>query len=266
MATPRSTASGMITFGMVSVPIRLYPAVSDQSYSFTNVHVTCGSQVKMPKQCPVCNVQVEVSDLTKAVKVGADLVHFTEDDVANLPLRSSKAIEIEGFIEEEGLPLLRLEKTYYVGPDDRNKTGQKGYQLLHAALLETGKLAVARMARSGKESLVVLRPLGQVLALSYLSWSAEVNDHAGVEETVEAATLSDAEMNMAKLLVDSMPDASGLLALAQDGYKAAVEAVVEAKLSGGNVVQMPVAKQADEGSDLMATLMASIEAAKAKVA
>lgn len=262
MAEARSSSSGMITFGMVSVPVRLYPMISDKSVRFNNLHAVCGGRTKSPTHCPACAVDVETSELVKGISIGGQVVQLTPEDLESLPLTSSKAIEITGFVDEDDVPFYRFDHSYFLGPDDRQKVGQRAFQLLHPALVEAGKCGIARMARSGKESLVIIRPAGRVLALSHLHWQAEVNDVAAVEETLDKTELSETERQMAVTLVGAMPDAGDDLVSAEDGYRAAVDALVETKLQGGTI--QPIAAPAPPMLDLVAALKASLEAANAK--
>jgi len=261
MSELKSTTSGMIEFGMVSVPVRFYAAVSEKSVSFKNRHKGCSSPVQAPRYCPDCDTYGIAQDaMEKCFEVSKTLVALSDEELANLPRINSKAITIEGFTGHDETPYVAVEKSYYLGPDDRLDVGHKAFALLRAALRVTGKTAVAKLARSNKEQIATITAVGDVLQIDYLYWSEEMNDHRNVP--MPQIEVSDAEVAMAVNLIEAMPDGDEILNERVDGFKAAVVEVVNAKLEG-KVLEMPAKPAAPaKTDDLAAMLQASVAALK----
>ena len=255
MSELKSTTSGMIAFGMVNVPVRFYPAISEKGVSFKNRHKGCSNPVQAPRKCPDCEaVGLGADELEKCYSVGKQLVVLTDDELANLPHIDTSAITIEEMVLDDETPYTAVEKSYYLGPDDRQKVGHKAFVLLREALRQSGKTAMCKLARSNKEQEARITVVGDVLQIDYLYWSDECNDWRDVP--VPAIEVSEQALAMAKMLVDALPESEGEPRV--DGFKAAVEEVVNAKLSG-NVVEMPVRAAAPaQTEDLLAMLQASV--------
>jgi len=255
---------GSITFGMVSVPVKLYTATEERKVAFNMVHGECGTRTKSKTFCPGCERDIERSEIVKGYSaVGGPMVVLTDEDFEGLPLRSTRSIDVIAFVPSETVPQIMLDKPYFVAPAE--DVGQKAFALLRDAM-NLDVVAIAKLSRGGKEWLCAIRAYGRLLALHYLVWPDEVRAIDALEQTVEDVPVSAEELQLAADLVKAMtrPDA-GVLEEQQDGYREALLQVIEAKLEGREPVTFPQPKAAG-GADLMAALKASVEAAQADAA
>jgi DNA end-binding protein Ku len=139
---PRSLGSGTISFGLVSIPVKLYPAASSQSVSFNLLHAKCGNRIRQQRFCPVCNEVVEREGLVKGYEFAKDqYVKVSDEELEALEGEASKAIEISEFVPLSKVDPVFFEKSYYLGPD---KGGEKAYRLLSDAMTQAGKVALAK--------------------------------------------------------------------------------------------------------------------------
>ena len=254
---------GSITFGMVSVPVKLYSATEERKVAFNMVHGECGTRTKSKTFCPGCDRDVERSEIVKGYDAGGQMVVLTDEDFDGLPLRSTRSIDVIAFVPSETVPQIMLDKPYFVAPAE--DVGQKAFALLRDAMnLEV--VAIAKLSRGGKEWLCAIRAYGRLLALHYLVWPDEVRAIDALEQTLEDVPVSEEEQQLAADLVKAMtrPDA-GVLEEQHDGYREALLQVIEAKLAGREPVKLPQPKAAG-AANLMAALKASVEAAKAEAA
>ena len=260
----RSSWKGSITFGMVSVPVKLYTATEQRKVAFNMVHGECATRTRSQTQCPTCERDVERSEVVKGYDTGDGYVLLTDDDFDGLPLRSTRAVEVIAFIPSDMVPRVMLDKPYFVGPD--GDTGQKAYQLLESAmsLVEGGLVAVAKIARSGRESICIIEPYDTgVMALYQLVWPDEVRAveaiQTGIDQTIE---ISDEERLLAQELVQAMsqPDAAVLFEQ-EDDYRKALMSVIEAKQEGREPAKLPKAEK-KAGPVMLDALRASVQAAK----
>lgn len=264
MTTARASWSGSVSFGLVNFNVRLYGAATSRDVSFNQVHASCNSRIKSPIWCPSCERMVERTELIKGYTVSKEqLVVLDEQDMAQLPLNSTKVVEIVAVVPAADVPTQMVEKSYWVGPDDRTKVGHKPFALLRDVLAAKNVVAIGRIAmRSGKENLVALRPHGKALEMTILYWADELVDSGAVEETVSDVEISPAERSLAETLVASLEQPIDVVFEQRDAYRDAVEALVEAKLQGKEPLRAPEMPKV-ESVDLMAALEASIRARKA---
>ena len=256
---PRSIWKGSMQFGMVNIPVALY--VATESTSKVSFNLLCPdhkSRIKNKRWCPVGDH--EVASTVKGFEYEkGQYVIFDEDDLEKLPLRSSRAIEIAGFIDESELPgTLYYQNAYYLEPD---KAASKPYALLKKTLEKTGRVAIAKFALRERERLVSLHPLDGTLVLNTLHWPDEIRstEELNLPEDVK---ISPAEIKMAESLVEMMAmkfDPSEF----KDEYKEAVDKIVEAKVKGReDLVEAPEQEAETTVVDLMSALKASVERAK----
>jgi DNA end-binding protein Ku len=255
----RAIWKGALAFGMVSIPVRLYSATEDRDVSFHQVHGEDAGRVRYHRVCTVCGKEVDFADLAKGFELpSGDTVTLTDEDFANLPLPTTKIVELAAFVPADQVDPLALARGYYLEPEP---AGRKPYELLRAALERTKRVGLAKIAVRSKESLAVLRPRGDVLALQTMVWPDEVRK-AQFDVLSHEVSVSEAELNMAHILIEAMssdfvPEAY------HDGYREAVLAVIEAKTEGRDTVAAPSAAQPAPPLDLITALQASVEAAKA---
>lgn len=255
----RAIWKGALAFGMVSIPVRLYSATEDRDVSFHQVHETDAGRVRYRRVCEECGEEVAYADLAKGYELpSGETVLLTEEDFANLPLPTTKTVELVAFVPADQVDPLALARGYYLEPEP---AGRKPYELLRAALDRTQRVGLAKIAVRNKESLAVLRPSGDVLALQTMVWPDEVRK-AQFDVLDREVAVSDAESRMADTLIEAM---SGDFAPEeyQDGYREALLSVIEAKTAGQQLKPRPAPEQPAPSVDLITALQASVEAAKA---
>lgn len=257
---PRSIWRGVLSFGMVAIPVRMYLATESSSkVSFNLLCPEHRSRIKNKRWCPEGDHEVAWGDVVRGYEYEkGSYVVMDDDDLEKLPLKSSKAIDIAGFIEDEELAgPIYYQSAYYLEPE---KAATKPYALLQKTLEKTGRVAIAKFALRDRERLVSVRPLDGVLLLNTLHWPEEIRD-TGDLDLPEDVTVSTKEISMAETLVDAMamkfePDEF------KDEYKEAIEEIVKAKVAGKEVIEAPEAEAETTVVDLMSALKASVERAK----
>ncbi|HEY8643669.1 MAG TPA: Ku protein [Candidatus Dormibacteraeota bacterium] len=257
---PRSMWKGVITFGMVSIPVRLYVATDSQGISFRQLCAEHMSPIKYKRWCSEGDHEVSYGDIVKGYEVSTDNYVVIEDaDLDNLPLPTAHAIEITEFVEQNEINGgLYFKSAYYMEPEE---VGKKPYALLKQALEETKKVAVAKIAFRDREHLAALSPLDGHMLMNTLHWPDEIRSVDGIKGVDDGVKISDRELQMAKTLVESLSDTFDPERF-QDNYKEALMKVVEAKVQGQETVTAPEPETAPRVMDLMEALKASVEAAK----
>jgi DNA end-binding protein Ku len=258
----RAIWKGAVSFGLVSVPVKLYAATESHDVSFRQVHVTDGGRVRYQRICSIDGEEVPYSDIAKGYETeDGEMVILTEDDMAALPSTSSREISVEKFVPSDQIDPLLFEKSYYLEPES---TGKKPYALLREALREADRMAVVTVALRQRTTTAVLRvretEQGDVIVLQTLMWPDEIRvPDFSVDVDGE---VKPAEVKMARMLVDTLAgdfDPSEF----EDDYAEAVEALVKTKVEGGDVTRTETStKSAGEVVDLLAALQRSVAAAK----
>jgi DNA end-binding protein Ku len=256
----RAIWKGAVSFGLVSVPVRLYAATESHDISFRQVHAKDGGRIRYKRVCSIDGEEVDYADIAKGYETeGGQMVVLDDDDLAELPSASSREISVEKFVPSDQIDPMLLEKSYYLEPD---KAAAKPYALLREAIREADRMAVVTVSLRNRMTTAVLRVRGDVLVLQTMMWPDEVRqpDFAGLSATEEAA--KPQELKMARMLVETLAgdyDPSEY----EDDYASAVEALVQAKLEGGEVKQAPREEpRTGEVVDLLAALQRSVDAAK----
>jgi DNA end-binding protein Ku len=263
----RAMWSGAVSFGLVSVPVRLYSATTNHDIRFHQVHGVDGGRIRYKRVCEVCGEEVDYADIVKGYETeDGELVTLTEEDLDALPVNSSREIEVVEFVPAEQVDPLLLDKAYYLEPETR---AAKPYALLREALRETDRMAVVKVTLRSKEALALLRVRDKVIVMQTILWPDEVREPEFdiLDAEVE---LRPQEMQMAASLVDSLGAEFDPTRFA-DGYREAVLEVIERKRSAGDTRDVPAAAPAAAGSgggmsDLLAALEASVAAAKSSTA
>ncbi len=257
----RSIWKGAISFGLVSIPVKLYSATETKDVSFHQVRRSDASRIKYKRVAAADGEEVAYGEIAKGFELpGGETVVLTDEDFKDLPLTTSRAIEVLQFVPLEQVDPIFFEKSYYLEPD---KTGTKPYVLLRDALTGSGKVALVKIALRNRESLATLRVRDGVFVLETMLWPDEVRRPAFDFLTEEVETRSQ-ELAMAGSLIETL---SGDFEpeLYKDTYREALQQVIEAKIEGRELTVAPDS-QPSSGTvlDLMAALRASVEAAKAK--
>src|SRR5712692_9889037 len=252
---PHSIGSGTISFGLVSIPIRLYTAASPGGVSFNLLHAKCGNRIKLQQYCPVCNEVVERGQLVKGYEFAKDqYVRFTDEEIKSLEGEASKVIDIGEFVPLTTVDPIYFEKTYYLGPD---KGGEKAYRLLADAMAERDRVALATFVMRGKESLVLIRPAQRGLMLHTMYFADEVRDFGEIDKG-DAAKIKEGELDLALRLIDELSRAELTPAKYQDEYRQRVLELVNQKVEGKEITAAGPEVQRAQVIDLMDALKQSL--------
>ncbi|MEQ6903642.1 Ku protein [Nocardioides sp. YIM 152588] len=253
----RAIWKGAVSFGLVSVPVKLYSATESHDVSFRQVHAKDGGRIRYQRVCSIDGEEVPYSDIAKGYETeDGEMVVLTDEDLADLPSTSSREIAVEKFVPSDQIDPMLFEKSYYLEPES---TGAKPYALLRQALVEADRMAVVTIALRQRTTIAVLRVRDDVIVLQTMMWPDEIRTP---DFSVETGEVKDAEVQMARMLVETLAgdfDAADF----EDDYAEAVQAVVTAKIEGGEVQRTPTStKTGGEVVDLLAALQRSVEAAK----
>ena len=184
--------TGLLSFGLVSIPVQLHTATKDQRIAFHLLHTKCGSRVQNRYHCPVCNVTVEREDRVRGYEFAKDeYVQFTEAELESLETESSNNIELKEFIPLSKIDPVYFESAYYLGAGEG---GEKPYRLLAEALASSKRAAIAQLVTHGKEQLVLIRPYENGLIMHSLYYANEVRNFAEIARG-ENSKLSEMKSN-----------------------------------------------------------------------
>ncbi len=251
----RAISSATISFGLVSIPIKVYTATSSKAVRFSMLHETDKGRLKQGYTCRKCDEPVERADTVKGYEYVRDrYVVMTEDELKALEQKSDRTIEIEEFIPIEKVDPLYFEKSSLLGPD---KGGNKAYRLLRQAMVDSGKVAIGRYHTRGRQQLVLVRPTRDGLILHGLHYADEVRAFDDIEfgDSVE---LKDGELGLAQQLIEQLSEKHFDPKKYADGYRQAVLEAVDRKVAGEEIVVAPVTEPKEQIIDLVAALKQSL--------
>lgn len=256
----RAIWKGAVTFGLVNVPVRLYSATESHDLQFHQVRASDGSRIRYRRVAEADGEEVAYGDIVKGYKTDdGRMVVLTDEDFATLPSRSSREISVEKFVPAGQIDPLWFDKSYYLEPD---KSAGKQYALLREALRDSDRMALVTIAIRSRMTMGILRVRDDAIVLQILLWPDEVRAPA-FDILDDLPEPKEAEVKMADMLVESMAgdfDPEDYT----DDYQAAVEAMVKAKLEGGDVHEVATTQdEPGEVVDLLAALQKSIDRAKA---
>jgi len=254
---PRSMWKGAISFGLVTIPVSVYPATEEKTLRFNQLHDDDGGRIRMKRTCSVDGEEVGYDHIVKGFEYEKDrYVVLTDDDFDKVPVESSRAIDIVQFVDLEEIDPIMYKKTYYLVPEE---TGAKAYALLREAMSQENKVGIAKVSFRDKEHLSALRFKDDAFVLETMYWPDEIReaDFGGVDVD---AKVRDQELDMAKSLIENLtadwhPEAF------KDEYREGLLKIVEAKIAGEEI-EMVEAEPTAKVVDLMAALKASVAAAK----
>jgi DNA end-binding protein Ku len=258
---PRSMWKGAIQFGLVTIPVKLYLATESKGVSFNMLHAACHGRIQMKTYCPTDDEVIERSDTVRGYEVAPDqYVVITDDDLASVPLKTVRSIEIEQFVpvDSAGVATRFVKQAYYLEPEP---VARKAFFLLRRVLARQGLRAVCKIVLRDREQLAALDPFANTIMLSTLYWPDEVRSVGDLAIPDDDAEVKPAELAMAEQLVGMMTGEFDPRAY-RDEYREALMAVIEAKAAGEETAE-PVAAPAAKLTDLVAALEASVAAAKA---
>jgi DNA end-binding protein Ku len=249
----RSMWKGAISFGLVMIPVKLYAATEQKDIAFRQVH-----RIRFRRVCSIDGEEVPYEDVAKGYELpDGEMVVLTDEDLAELPLPTTRSIEVLHFLPEEQLDPILLNRSYFVEPEP---AGARAYVLLRDSLERSGKVALAQVALRQRESLATLRSRDGVLVLETLLWPDEIRtpDFGFLDDDIEVRSQ---ELQMASSLIDSMtvdfdPDEY------HDSYREALQELVDAKVEGREVIQPEVPAEPAELTSLADALKASLAAAQ----
>ena len=262
---PRSIWTGAISFGLVTVPVKLYSAVSRKTVRFHQLNKDTGVRIQQKRVDPTTGEEVAYEDIVKGYELTPDqYVVIEPGELEALDPKKTKSIEIEDFVSLDEIDPIFYDHPYYLAPA---AGGAKPYRLLLEAMRETGRVAIANVVIRSKQQLVAVRPMGDnVLAMSTMVYPDEVIDAATIDElgAVEEIEVNSRELDIAKQLVDSLAGAFDADKY-RDTYREEVLSLVERKAAGKEIAVQPAAAEEEaEVPDLMSALKASLDAVKAR--
>ena len=250
-----SVGSGTISFGLVSIPIKMFSAASSASVSFNQIHQKCGGRIRQQLICPTCNEVVERGALVKGYEFAKDqYVQFTEAELKTLEDEASKMIDITEFVPLDQVDPIYFEKTYYLGPD---KGGEKAYRLLTDAMEKSERVALAKFVMRGKENLVLIRAAQDGLMLHTMYFADEIKDFGEVDKG-EDAKVKPGELELANRLVSELSSEAFRPEQYHDEYRNRVLQVVEQKVEGKEVTTLAPQAHRAQVIDLMDALKQSL--------
>ena len=254
---PRSMWKGAISFGLVTIPVSVYPATEEKTLRFNQLHDEDGGRIRMKRTCSVDGEEVGFDHIVKGYEYEKDrYVVLTDEDFDKVPVESSRAIDIVQFVDLEEIDPMLYKKSYYLVPEE---TGAKAYALLREALTQEGKVGVAKVSFRDKEHLAALRFKDDAFVLETMYWPDEIRavDFGGMD--VEAKVRPQ-ELEMAKTLIENLTSEWAPEQFT-DEYREALMRIVEAKIAGEEI-EVVEAEPTAKVVDLMEALKASVAAAK----
>ncbi|MGN6576230.1 MAG: Ku protein [Nocardioides sp.] len=256
----RAIWKGAVSFGLVSVPVKLYAATESHDISFRQVHAKDGGRIKYQRVCSIDGEEVPYADIAKGYETeDGQMVILDDEDMAELPASSSREISVEKFVPRDQIDPMWLEKSYYLEPD---KAAAKPYALLREAIKEADRMAVVTVSLRTRMTTAVLRVHDDVIVMQTMMWPDEIREPSFSGLDAADMDVKPQELKMARMLVETLagdydPDEF------EDDYAHAVEALVQAKLEGGEVKHTEREKPSGgEVVDLLAALQKSVDAAK----
>jgi DNA end-binding protein Ku len=254
---PRAMWKGAISFGLVTIPVSVYPATEEKTLRFNQLHDEDGGRIRMKRVCSIDGEEVGYEHIVKGYEYEKDrYVILTDEDFEAIPVESSRAIDIQQFVELEEIDPMQYKKSYYLVPEE---TGAKAYALLREALNRSGKVGIAKVSFRDKEHLAALRFRDEAFVLETMYWPDEIReaDFGGVDVS---AKIRPNELEMAQTLIDNLT-ADWDPTEFKDEYREAMLRIVEAKINGEEIEIVEAAPTA-KVVDLMEALKASVAAAK----
>ncbi|MFE7028925.1 Ku protein [Streptomyces sp. NPDC057621] len=259
MSDVRSIWNGAISFGLVSIPIKLMNATENHSISFRQIHTEDGGRIRYRKVCEAEDREVTSSEIGKAYEdADGTMIPITDEDLASLPLPTARTIEIVAFVPADRIDPLQMDTAYYLSAN--GVPAAKPYTLLREALKRSQKVAIAKFALRGRERLGMLRVVDDVIAMHGLLWPDEIRAPEDVAPDA-GVTVRDKELDLADALMDTLGEVD--LAELHDDYREAVEELIAAKASGEAAPSAPSAeKSGGKVIDLMSALENSVRQAR----
>jgi DNA end-binding protein Ku len=232
----RATSSTTISFGLVSIPVKVYTATSEQGVHFHQLHAKCGSRIKQRLYCPVDDEVVERSDLVKGYEVAKNqFVQFSEEELRALDAERFATLDLVEFVPESTVDFVYIEHSHYIGPD---KGGEKAFNLLSRAMRKMERIAVGRQWSRGKVNLVLLRPYKKGLILHHVYYANEVRSYDDVDLGPDVR-FSEAEEELAARLIEQLSKPAFAPEHFEDEYAGRVAKAAAEKAEGQEITVAP---------------------------
>jgi len=255
---PRATWSGMISFGLVNIPIKVFNTAREEKISFHQMHKDDSGRVRYEKVCRTCGKPLETDDIIKGYEYKkGQYVLIDDEELDKISLKTTWTISIAAFVDESELDPLQLEKAFYIAPDEN---GEHAYVLLREALSSNHKIGIGKVILRNREDLAAIRVVDGVLVMEILHYCDEIikPDDMGIPSS--DVQVSESELDLAKVLVEHMTSEFDPAAY-HDDYEAALRDLINKKIEGQEVVA-PTEPQPTNVIDIMSMLKASLESAE----
>ena len=254
----RATWSGMISFGLVNIPVKVFAAARDEDISFHQMHREDSGRVRYEKVCKVCGNALGKDDIVKGYEYKkGQYVIITDEDLDKINLPTTKTISIANFVDESEIDALQFERSFYVGPDEN---GERAYALLREALSRTNKVGIGKIALHSREQLAAVRVDNNALVLETLHWADEMIKTDDLGLPAADIQIAENELDLAQVLIQHMTAPLDLTAY-QDDYREALKDLIHKKIEGQEVTAPPE-QQPTNVIDIMSALKASLAAAE----
>jgi len=248
----------MISFGLVNIPVKIYSAARDLDISFHQMHKDDHGRVRYAKVCKTCGNELGKDDIIKGYEYRkGQYVTLSDEELETVNVKTAKSIGISSFVDSTEVEPLEFEKAYYVGPDSN---GERAYALLREALTRSNKIAIGKVSMRAREQLVAIRVVGNMLVLETMHFADEIVKPEGIGIPGDELSVSDSELDLAKVLIEHMTAPFDLEAY-HDEYEKALKDLINKKI-GGEEITAPSEPQPTNVIDIMAALKASLEAAE----
>jgi DNA end-binding protein Ku len=253
---PRSIASLTVSFGLVSIPVKLFSATeASHAISFNLLHKGCGSRLKQQYLCAKEEVPVARDEMVKGYEFAKDqYVMFAPEELKAMEEAGTHTADISEFVPIESIDPVYFDKAYYLAPD---KGGNKPYALLARALQKSGKCAIGRWAARGKQYIVMIRPVNGGLVMQQLLYAGEVRSMEDIE--IPPADVKDAELKLAQQLIEQQASDTFNPEPYKDDVRTRIEAAIEKKVEGQEITMAEAPEAGGQVIDLMEALRASLE-------
>jgi len=254
---------GTLSFGLVSMPVKLYSAVQSKSVHFNQLHGADHARIQQKRVCSADGEEVPFEEIVKGYELAPERYVVIEDaELQALAPEATRTIEIEDFVEIDEIDRIYFDQPYYVVP---NRGGARSYKLLLQAMRETGKVAIARVVLRSRERLVAVHPREDVLVMTTLHYADEINPTSELRELnseEKEATVGERELGVARRLVESLAEPFDI-GRYRDTYREAVLDLIDRKAGGEEIAVEPhPVAEALQSPDLMGALQASLEQAR----
>jgi DNA end-binding protein Ku len=248
--------SGVLSFGLVAIPVKVHSAVKDETIRFNFLHEKCGSRVRNRYYCPVCNEVVERDDQARGYQTSKDqYVMFTDAELDSLEAAANRSIELKEFVPLNKVDPIYFESSYYLAPDEG---GEKPYRLLAIAMAKTGRAAVAELVSRGKEQIVIIRPYQNGLMLHGMYYQNEIRDFSQIPRA-DSATVGQLELDLGEGLIERLTVDDFDPEEFRDEYRLRVQSMLDEKSKGKEVsITVPPVRHG-QIIDLMDALKQSME-------